>query len=91
MALGQKTGGRQLGARNKTRAINRAMVGDGLMPIDYMLEILRDEGQTDENRKWAANAAAPYLHAKLASTEQKLSGEVAISQIKRIIVDPQQP
>ena len=69
MALGKKTGGRQKGARNKTHAINAAMVQGGLMPIDFMLAVLRNEDAPLDDRKWAANAAAPYLHAKLASVE----------------------
>lgn len=89
MALGQKTGGRQKGARNKTAAINRAMVKDGLMPIDFMLALLRNEDAPLDDRKWAANAAAPYVHAKLSSVEAKIEGKVQISQIQNVIIDPQ--
>ena len=39
------------------------------MPIDFMLAVLRNEDAPLDDRKWAANAAAPYLHAKLASVE----------------------
>jgi hypothetical protein len=87
MALGQKTGGRQKGARNKTAAINRAMVKDGLMPIDFMLALLRNEDAPLDDRKWAANAAAPYLHAKLSSVEMKAEVEATVREVHRKIVD----
>lgn len=41
----------------------------GLMPLDYMLEVLRDEAMEPAARMDAAKAAAPYVHAKLASVE----------------------
>ena len=34
-----------------------------------MLSILRDERADDKDRMWAAEKAAPYVHAKLASVE----------------------
>jgi hypothetical protein len=87
MALGQKTGGRQKGARNKTAAINRAMVLEGLMPIDFMLALLRNEDAPLDDRKWAANAAAPYVHAKLSSVEMKAEVEATVREIERKIID----
>ncbi|MDR3414640.1 MAG: hypothetical protein P4L83_00505 [Nevskia sp.] len=44
------------------------------MPLEYMLRVMRDEGQTLAVRMDAAKNAAPYLHAKLASTEFKAPG-----------------
>lgn len=46
----------------------------GLMPLDFMLSVLRDEGNDNETRMDAAKAAAPYVHAKLASVEHKGDG-----------------
>ena len=46
----------------------------GLMPLDYMLAILRDEKNAPDARMDAAKAAAPYVHAKLASVEHKGDG-----------------
>lgn len=67
--------GRRAGsATTKTReAANRA-ANEGLTPLDYMLKLLRDEGQPKEDRMWAAEKAAPYVHAKLASVEHKGDG-----------------
>ena len=44
----------------------------GMMPLDYLLWIMRDEDQEVRSRLDAAKAAAPSCHARLSSTE--LSG-----------------
>ena len=44
----------------------------GMMPLDYLLGIMRHEDQDARKRLDAAKAAAPYCHARLSSTE--LSG-----------------
>jgi hypothetical protein len=43
----------------------------GLTPLEYMLSVLRDETMDTERRDWAAEKAAPYVHARLASIEAK--------------------
>lgn len=64
----QKTGGRQKGTPNKATAKREAEIADaGITPLEYMLTVLHDETATAEDRKWAATAAAPYVHPKLAS------------------------
>jgi hypothetical protein len=47
------------------------MEASGLMPLEYMLTVLRDENAEPKERFAAAQAAAPYCHAKLASVEYK--------------------
>ena len=42
-----------------------------MMPLDYLLWIMRDEDQEARSRLDAAKAAAPYCHARLSS---ELSG-----------------
>lgn len=39
------------------------------MPLDYMLQVMRDESTEKPRRDDMAKAAAPYLHAKLSSVE----------------------
>ena len=41
----------------------------GMMPLDYLLGIMRDVGQDARWRLDAAKAAAPYCHARLSATE----------------------
>ena len=65
-----KTGGRKPGSLNKANAETRqAVIESGLTPLDYMLGILRDEDAERKDRMWAAEKAAPYVHAKLANVE----------------------
>jgi hypothetical protein len=37
---------------------------EGITPIEYMLQILRDENAPEERRSWAAEKSAPYIHPK---------------------------
>lgn len=68
--------GRKKGVPNKaTQAEREAIKESGLTPLQYMLSVMRDEGQDEARRLHAANMAAPYVHAKLSSVE--LSGELA--------------
>lgn len=68
---GQRSGaGRKPGAPNKLNAEARKQAAEGgIMPLDYMLQILRDEAKPDDERMDAAKAAAPYVHARLAAVE----------------------
>lgn len=40
-----------------------------MTPLDYLLQLMRDECQPVEVRLNAAKAAAPFVHPKLASIE----------------------
>jgi hypothetical protein len=72
MALGRKTGGRQKGARNRaTEEARAAAKATGILPLDYMLMVMRDPKADHKRRDAMAAAAAPYLHAKLCSVEPK--------------------
>lgn len=62
--------GRPAGAVTKrSRETAEKASAEGLMPLDYMLTILRNEAADPKDRMWAAEKAAPYVHAKLASVE----------------------
>jgi hypothetical protein len=41
----------------------------GIMPLDYLLSVMRDANNDQAARVDAAKAAAPYLHPKLAVQE----------------------
>lgn len=69
--------GRKKGQATKMNEKARQKAADGgLMPLDYLLSIMRDEGQPQDERKDAARAAAPYVHARLQSIEVEHSGEI---------------
>jgi len=70
MALGRKTGGRQRGARNRATTEARAAVeATGILPLDYMLSVMRDANADAKRRDAMATAAAPYLHPKVSPIE----------------------
>lgn len=64
--------GRKPGEPNKATQEQRdEIISSGLTPLDYMLKILRDDTMASDRRDWAAEKAAPYVHARLASIEAK--------------------
>ena len=72
MARGGKRdgAGRPAGSvTTKSREVAEQAAESGLTPLDYMLGILRDEDAERKDRMWAAEKAAPYVHAKLANVE----------------------
>jgi hypothetical protein len=74
MALGRKTGGRQKGTRNRATAEARAAAeATGILPLDYMLAVMRDANAELKRRDAMAVAAAPYLRSKLSTIEGKQS------------------
>ena len=69
-------GGRREGAGRKPGSVSRIdaearlkAAAGGMMPLDYLLSIMRDEGEDKREQLDAAKAAAPYCHARLSSTE----------------------
>jgi len=78
--------GRKIGSANvKTREIADRCAESGLTPLEYMLQVLRDETLETRERMGAAAAAAPYIHAKLSSVE--LSGGVTIRAVTELTDD----
>ena len=62
--------GRKAGAvTERTREVADRASDEGLTPLEYMLDVLRDIDADPKDRMWAAEKAAPYVHAKLASVE----------------------
>ena len=62
--------GRKPGAPNKrTAALVKAAEAGGVMPLEYMLSVMRNTNEDPDVRLDAAKASAPYVHAKLASIE----------------------
>lgn len=78
MALGgaRPGAGRKKGGKNRS-TIEREMraaagvhaaINKGLMPLDVILAVMRGEKTFEPEQVDAAIAAAPYVHARLAST-----------------------
>lgn len=66
--------GRKKGEPNKrTQEAQEQAAATGCTPLEYMLSVMRNS--TDERmRMSAAQAAAPYVHARLSSVEAKVTG-----------------
>jgi hypothetical protein len=63
--------GRKRGVRNKrTLQLYAEIAASGETPLDYMLRVMGDENVDARRRNQMALSAAPYVHAKLHSTEQ---------------------
>lgn len=86
--------GRKKGVRNKLTTTQADFVArsinSGLTPLEFMLEVLRDETKPFKDRFDAACHAAPYVHPRLAAVEHSgnqdapLAIEV-VSGVTRII------
>ena len=73
---GRKTGGRQKGSTNKkTREVIEKAEKEGVMPREYMLNIMRDESADPDRRDDMAKAVAPYLHPRLNATTVRGTGK----------------
>lgn len=73
--------GRKAGSPNKATQERQAEVAaSGTTPLDYMLQVMRDETAEANRRDDMAKAAAPYVHPKLAAVEHtgKDGGDIGI-------------
>lgn len=62
--------GRKKGSLNvRTQEIVAGAAAEGVSPLEYMLNVLRDVNQTHEERFKAAIQAAPYMHPRLAAVQ----------------------
>lgn len=60
------------GTISKVKAEARAKAAlEGILPVEYMLRVMRDARVPKQRRDSMAIAAAPYLHSKLSSVELK--------------------
>jgi len=83
--------GRPKGSRNKrTQAVLEAAQNGGELPLDYMLGVMRDPNASAKRRDEMAKAAAPFLHARLASIEQRGSVDMppVLTHIRVSFVKP---
>jgi hypothetical protein len=73
MARGIKTGGgSRKGRPNKVTAARKAAIASsGLLPLDYLLSVMRNKRLPPERRDDAAKAAAQFCHPRLQAIEHK--------------------
>ena len=81
--------GRPKGSKNKrAKAVEAAVAAYGITPLEFMLDVLQNDVADIKDRMWAAQNAAPYVHAKLSSTEVKADVKATIEELRRTIIDP---
>ena len=79
---GKRTGaGRKKGGHNRLteEAIRKARAG--LDPLDYLMGLARNEDEDKRTRMDAAKACLPYTHHKLIASDNRLSGELAVTKL----------
>lgn len=81
MRGGRRQGsGRPKGAKTKrTSEIAKAAAAEGITPLEYMLQILRNPAAAEPDKRWAAEKAAPYVHARLNSVD--LTGRLSVEDL----------
>lgn len=61
--------GRPKGSANrKTQEIANKAADEGITPLEYMIEVMRNVDESPAMRLDAAKSAAPYLHPRLQTT-----------------------
>ncbi len=80
--------GRKKGAKNKTTVAKEYAHDEAgkrrMLPLAYMLRVMRDPKQPMELRMEMAKAAAPYMHSRLKSTElRNPDGEELVIRVIR--------
>ena len=77
MGGARKGAGRKRNGHNRVQqeAIDNAKV-TGMMPLAYLLSIMRDVNAEEAKRIDCAKAAAMYLHPKLSAIDSTISGKV---------------
>ena len=81
---GRKPGSATLRTRQKANEI--AASGE-ITPLDYMLQTLRDENLSHDERMDAAKSAAPYVHARLAAVNVGGQDGNPIQSVTRIMLE----
>jgi hypothetical protein len=56
-------------------------------PLEYLLSVMHDEEEHRFTRMDAAKAAAPYVHAKLASVTTHTPNDALLGQIQKLYFD----
>jgi hypothetical protein len=85
----KKNMGRPKGSLDmRSRNVRQAIQMTGMTPLEYMLEVMRDENEERPLRLQAANNAAKFCHPALAQTQLEVTGDITYDKIEREIVKP---
>ena len=76
--------GRKVGSKvQKTALIAHRLAAEGQTPLDFIVELMRDESQPIELRLDCAKAAAPYIHPRLAMVHNKVETDSGLTKEER--------
>jgi hypothetical protein len=76
-----------MGACNRaTEEARASAAATGVLPLDYMLSVMRDSAADIRRRDAMAMAAAPYLHPRLTAVDAKLSPAAAQPSPQKLLV-----
>ena len=87
-----KTGGAREGAGRKAGSLSRksvevlsAALDAGTTPVEFMLDILRDDKADAKDRQWAAEKAAPFsLIAVIEARRKAIETEDLLQRIEKL-------
>jgi hypothetical protein len=71
-------------ATRKRKEVAEAALDRGLTPLEFMLDVLRDEDQDFTVRADMAKAAAPYIHPRLSATTLSAQGALTLEVISGV-------
>jgi hypothetical protein len=57
---------------------------DGLTPLEYMLRVMRSGDGEERRRDAMAQAAAPYLHSRLAAVANTGAGRAPVKIVHEV-------
>jgi hypothetical protein len=84
--------GRKPGTPNKASDERQAEIAaSGLTPLQFMMSLLRDETAPLEDRKWAAEKGAPYVHPRLSAVEMNANVAMTHEQWLDALPDGEAP
>jgi hypothetical protein len=70
-------------ATRKTREIADKAASEGLMPLEFMLQVMRNPNADMPQRLDMAKSAAPYLHPRLANIDVGNKDDKPFEQVIR--------
>ncbi len=69
--------GRPKGSLSKKHVeVLATAVSEGITPVEYMLNVMRDETVDEKQRAWAAEKAAPFVHPRPAPLARSIEIEL---------------
>ena len=69
--------GRKRGSPNvKSAEVIAKALEEGVTPIEYMLDIMRDDKADQKERQWAAEKCAPFIHPRPAPVPRRVEIEL---------------